>query len=160
MSTAPYMNLVSPVLPVDRRDFELVDPTILNPNNANPLLDGEWLSLNTSAYKLERGSGTLAVPSYQVFAERGRYDTQGAQKVPVLFIGSYEAETSIYNSSGLSVNDFLVVGDVTISATTKKGLIKCPTSSGSYWIVGHVTRLPTGKVRYRTLQGGFLRVIP
>ena len=76
MSIAPYMNLISEVLPVQRRDFYMADATLLNPNNANPVLDGEWLQLD-STYKLTRGaSGNVAVPSWQLFAERGRFDTQ------------------------------------------------------------------------------------
>jgi len=152
MSTPPYMTLISEVLPVIRRDFVIADPTLLNPNNANPLYDGEWLQLDTN-YKAARGadgSGVheAIVPSWQLFAERGRYDTQSIQKAPLLFIGGYEAETSIYLVTGLSIGDPLVVQDVTIDGVTKRGLAKLPVGSGEHMIVGYVTRLPTGKVRY------------
>ena len=148
MSTAPYLTLISPVLPVDRRDFYLTDPTILNPNNANPLLDGEWLELD-SDYKAKRGSASpSATVSYQVFAERGRYDTQAIGKVPLLFIGAYEAETSVYTSTGLAVNNYLVVDDVTVGGQTKRGLVKIPAGAGEYLVVGVVTRVLTGKIRY------------
>ena len=115
MSNAPYLTLISEVLPVQRRDFYLADPTLLNPNVSNPILDGEWLALD-SDYKLARGSGSLAV------------------------------------------NDLLVVGDVTFGGQTKKGLIELPTAAATYWVVGQVTRLPTGKVRYLTC--GFRIVVP
>jgi len=36
MSLAPNLTLISEVLPVQRRDFTLTDPTILNPNATNP----------------------------------------------------------------------------------------------------------------------------
>lgn len=157
MSNAPYLTLISEVLPVQRRDFYLADATLLNPNVANPLIDGEWLTLDAN-YKLERASGTLAKRSWQVFAERGRYDTQAIGKTTVLFNGDYEAETSVYTSTGLAVGDFLVVGDVTVGGLTRKGLIELPTGAGSYWVVGTVTRLPTGKVRYLTC--GFRIVVP
>src|SRR5688500_13639350 len=113
MSNAPRLTLISDLLPIIRRDFDLADPTLLNPVGTNPLLDGEWLQLNSS-YKLTRGAaGDVAVPSYQLFAERGRYDTQSIGKVPVLFIGGYEAETDIADFTGLAVNDPLKVSDVT-----------------------------------------------
>jgi hypothetical protein len=160
MSTAPHLNLLSPVLPVDRRDFYMDDPTLLNPNNANPIIDGEWLSLDTTSGKLIRGSGTLATMSFQVFSEKGRYDTQPIGKVTTLFLGGYEAETDVYTSTGLAINSFLVVGDVTVGGLTKKGLIKLPTASGSYLVVGSVTKLPTGKVRYVKFASPWLRVVP
>lgn len=148
MSFAPYLTLISEVLPVERRDFYAADPTILNPNATNPLLDGEWMSIDSS-YKAARGSGNQAVPTWQVFAERGRYDTQAIGKVPFLFIGGYEAETTICTLTGIGIGDALIVGDVTVSGQTKQGLIKCPASSGTYLVVGFATRLPgSGKLRY------------
>jgi len=148
MSTAPYMNLISEVLPIQRRDFYLADTGLLNPNNANPILDGEWLQLDSS-YKLARGSGTQAVPAWQVFAERGRYDTQAIGKAPVLFIGGYEAETSICDVTGCAVGDALVVADVTVGGLTKRGLDKISASTGIYLVFAYVTRLVgTTKLRY------------
>ena len=157
MSTPPYLELISEVLPVQRRDFYMDDPALLNPNNANPLLDGEWLSLNSS-YKLARGTGTLATRPFQVWTERGRYDTQAIGKATVLFSGAYEAETSVADLTGLAIGDCLVVGDVTVGGLTKKGLLKLPAAAAGYWVVGTVTRLPTGKVRY--LTAGFQIVVP
>src|ERR1043166_6304071 len=102
MSQAPYFNLISEVLPVQRRDFYLADPTLLNPNVSNPILDGEFLSLANND-KLVRGSSEQAAPAWQVFAERGRYDTQAIGKTVVLFIGGYEAESAIVDVSGAAV---------------------------------------------------------
>lgn len=144
MSIPPFLELISEVQAIIRRDFYIADPALLNPIGANPLLDGEWLSLDTN-YKLVRGTGTLTTRSFQVWTERGRYDTQAIQKVTVLFANSYEAETSIVNLTGLAVGDWLMVGDVTVGGLTKKGLIK---AAGTGLVVGSVTRLPTGKVRY------------
>lgn len=153
MSFAPNFNLISEVLPVQRRDFAMANADLLNPNNANPLLDGEWLGLNGS-YQVARGSGAQASPTWPVFAERGRYDTQAIGKVPVLFGGFYEAETAICDTSGLAVGDFLEVGDVTINSLTKQGLLEAA-GGGQHWIVGVVTRLPgSGVVRFWH-NGGF-----
>src|SRR5215204_6523746 len=120
MSLPPFFTLVSEVLPIQRRDFYAANTALLNPNNANPLIDGEWLELDSS-YKAARGTGEAAVPSWVLFAERGRYDTQSIGKVPLLFNGGYEAETKVYTATGLAVGNALVVQDVTIGGLTKRG---------------------------------------
>lgn len=147
MSNAPYLTLVSEVLPIQRRDFYLADRTLLNPNNANPLLDGEWLELNSS-YQLARGSGEAANPSWQLFAERGRYDTQAIGKAPVLFQGGYEAECQIVNLTSLTVGAALMVTDVTFQTLTRRGLALSAVTSGEHMIFGYVTRVFTDRVRY------------
>ncbi len=153
MSIAPNFVLISELMSIQRRDFDLAVPDLLNPLNANPLLDGEWLTLNTS-YQLARGSGEASRPTWPVFAERGRYDTQAIGKTTVLFGGFYEAETRIANLSGLVAGDLLVVGDVTVDALTKKGLLEAA-GAGQHWVVGVVTKAPTGgKVRFWH-NGGF-----
>lgn len=154
MSLAPNLTMISEVLPVHRRDFTLTDPTILNPNATNPLLDGEWLEMNASAYTVGRGSGEAASVAWPVFSLRGQYDTQAIQKSTLLFLGQYEALTAIVNVSSLAVGSFLVVADVTIGGLTKRGL-KLAAGSGQHFIHGIVTKLPGGgKVQF-VHMGGF-----
>lgn len=148
MSNAPYLQLISEVLPVQRRDFYVATPGLLNPNNANPLLDGEWLQLDTS-YKLARGSGEQAVPAWVLFAERGRYDTQAIGKAPVLFQGGFEAESQIVNATSADVGDALVVQDVTFGGLTRRGLAVLGAGAGEHMIFGYVTRALTGPTRIR-----------
>jgi hypothetical protein len=144
---APNFNLVSEVLPVQRRDFALGVAGLLDPNNANPLIDGEWLELDAS-YQAVRGTGAGAALSWPVFAERGRYDTQAIGKTVLLFGGFYEAETRVADLTGLAVGDFLVVDDVTVDTLTRKGLLEA-SGAGQHFVVGQVTRLPGGgKVRF------------
>jgi hypothetical protein len=83
-------------------------------------------------------------------AERGRYDTQAVSKTTLLFIGGYEAETTVCDVSGLSVGDMLMVDAVTVGGVAnKRGLKKLSASSGQHLVFGYVTRLPGGgKVRY------------
>lgn len=153
MSTAPNFTLISELMSIQRRDFDLAVPDLLNPINANPLLDGEWLSIN-AAYQLARGAGEVAKPTWPVFMERGRYDTQAIGKTMVLFGGFYEAETRIVNVAGLVVGDFLVVADVNVDGTVKKGLIEAA-GAGQHWVVGIVTKPPAnGRVRFWH-NGGF-----
>ncbi len=147
MSLPPYLTLVSEVLPVQRRDFYAADPTLLNPNNANPLYDGEWLEIDSN-YKLARGSGEAVNVSYVLFAERGRYDTQAIGKVPVLFMGGFEAETKIVNLSSLVVGSQLMVTDVTVNSQSKRGLALAAVSSGEHLLFGVVTRVFSDRIRF------------
>lgn len=147
MSIAPYLTLITEVLPVHRRDFYVANPALLNPGNANPIVDGEWLTLDT-AYKAIRGAGEAAVPSWQVFAERGRYDTQAIGKVPLLFLGGYEAETKVANLTGMDVGDGLVVADVTFQSLTRRGMAVLGAGAGNHLIFGYVTRVFSDRVRY------------
>jgi hypothetical protein len=152
MSFAPFLELKSDLLPVQRRDFYAAVPSLLNPNNANPLLDGEWLQLDTN-YKAARGadgSGTheAVVPSWQLFAERGRYDTQAIGKVPLLYLGLYEAECKIVDVTGADVGDALVVQDVTFQTLTRRGLKVLGAGSGEHLIFGYVTRVYSDRLRY------------
>lgn len=153
MSTAPFLTLVSEVLPVQRRDFYLANPALLNPNNANPLLDGEWLQLDAN-YKIGRGadgSGTheAIVPSWQLFAERGRYDTQAIGKAPILFTGGYEAESKIVDLTGATVGSALVVQDVTFQAIAgRRGLKVLGAGTGEHLIFGFITRVFSDRLRY------------
>ena len=94
--------LVSEFQTIHRRPFELADPTILKPTNANPLLDGEWCE-HTAAYKMARGAGIAAVPSFAYFAERGRYEVQAIQKGPFLYLGDYEADTLIMDATSVKI---------------------------------------------------------
>lgn len=147
MSVAPTLTLITEVMPVIRRDFTLYDPTILNPTAVNPLLDGEWLELDSN-YLAKRGSGEGTVNAFQVFSLRGQYDTQAIGKTTLLFLGGYEAETTLATVAGLAVGDLLVVSDVSVGGQNKRGLIEAA-GGGEHLIVGIVTRvIGTTKVRF------------
>lgn len=159
MSTAPFMTLVSPVLPVDRRELILATPSLLNPNNANPLLDGEWLELDSTGKGIRgvTGSGTheAVAPSWQVFAEKGRYDTQAIGKVPVLWLGGYEAESKVVDVTGATIGAPLVVQDVTFQSLTRRGLKVLGAGTGEHMIFGYVTKVFSDRLRYITTAGSF-----
>lgn len=138
----PNFELITELQTLTRRDFPLADPTILAPVGATPLLDGEFLELDTN-YKLARkpentghvvvggtaeGANLLVFP---VFAERGRYDTQAIGKTTILMMGMYEAETHVCDGTGAAVGDWLTVQDVTVDAVTlKRGLKKNVATAG------------------------------
>jgi len=144
---ATNFEMVTEVQALLRRDFPVADKTLLNPNNANPLMDGEMLSLD-SAYSLVRGAeGSLA---FALFAERGRFDTQAIGKATVLFGGTYEANTRVFTAAGLALGGRLMVSAaVTVDTLTKSGLI-IHDGVATKDIIGYVTRLPAN-------NGGLLR---
>ena len=137
--------LVTEVQGLLRRDFTVADRTLVNPNNANPLMDGEFLNLDTS-YKLIRGTdGSFGMA---LFVERGRMDVQAIGKGTVLMGGAYEADTRVFTTTGLTLGGKLQISaSVTVDTLTKSGLANY--SSGE--VVGYVTRLPAnngGKLRF------------
>jgi hypothetical protein len=140
--------LVSEFQVIQRRPFELNDVTVLNPNSINPILDGEFLQLNTG-YKMVRGAvNPSVIPSYCYFAERGRYETQAIGKGPFLYMGWYEADTKIMDAAGLGIGSNLEVADVSIGGANKRALKLATTG----YVIGVVTRLPAD-------NGGWLRFI-
>jgi hypothetical protein len=129
--------LISDFPTITRKSFELAVPGILDPLNANPLLYGEFLEINSS-YQAVRGTGNNASPAFAAFAERGRTDTQAIGRVPLLQNGGYEAETQIMDSTSLVVNAPLMVGSVTIGGVAgKRGLVL---QTSTNFIIGYVTR--------------------
>jgi len=144
-----HFELVTDLQGLIRRDFYLADKTLANPNATNPLIDGEFVNLDT-AYKLVRGAdGTIG---FAVFMERGRFDVQALGKTTVLFLGGYEADTRVFTSAGLTLGGKLQLSaSVTVDGKTKSGLANY--SAGE--VLGYVTRLPAnngGKLRFlRTL---------
>lgn len=172
MATVQRINFepVSDILPVQRRDFPLADPTLADPLNSVALVDGEWMTINSS-YQLLRSStitvvGNLAtLRSFPCFMERGRYDVQAMaeRKTMVLWRGDYEFDTRIFDATvalgaGAAITFVmqpLKVATVTIGARNFTGLVGHGGTADSNPIVGYVTRLPAsngGKLRF--ISGG------
>lgn len=144
-----HFKLRSEVQTLTRRDFSLVDSTLLQPTNANPLEMGEWLMLNSSSYALVRSDGSL--PSWVMYAEKGRSDTQAIGKTPVLFLGTYEAETLIYTATSLVVGSALKCdAGVSYLSLNKAGLVIHGGGGDTDHIIGYVMQV---------VSGGYLRFI-
>ena len=137
--SAPNFELITELQVTLRRDFPLKVPGILNPMDAQPLVEGEWLELDAD-YLLKRGSGAgVSGAVFPVHTERGRYDTQAVQKANVIFAGQYEAETKMFDTGGTyNPGTELMVDDVTIGGIVRRALK--PATSGKM-VVGHVTKL-------------------
>jgi hypothetical protein len=173
MSTIQKVNFepVSDVLPVQRRDFALADKTLSDPLNAVALVDGEWMTLDTS-YKLVRAAtistlgtagagGRAAVRSFPLFAERGRYDVRAMaeMKMPVLWRGEYEFDTRVFDATAVvgsgaaitTVMQPLKVATIAIGSRNYCGLVGHGGAADTAPVQGYVTRLPAsngGKLRF------------
>lgn len=105
MATVQKVNFepVTDIMPVQRRDFPLADPTLAQPLNSLALVDGEWMALATAG-KIVRAAditvlgssgptGIATTKSFPLWAERGRYDVQAiaGTKMPILFLGFWKS---------------------------------------------------------------------
>jgi len=171
MSTIQKINfeVKSDVIPVVRRAFTLADKTLIDPNNALVLLDGEWMAVNDSG-KLVRAAdiatvgakalnGSNPTRSYPLWGERGRTDVQAIGKAAVLFGGWFEAETRLYDASAKAtggaevqypaityVGQPLQVACITIGTRNVVGLVgaAAPAHTGEIpTVVGYVSALPS-----------------
>lgn len=173
MSTVQKVNFepVSDVLPVQRRDFPLSDPTLAQPLNAVALVDGEWMTI-TSTYKLVRAAdvtvlgtagaaGIATLRSFPLFAERGRYDVQAiaGTKMPILFRGEYEFDTRIFDAAAVcgsgaaitTVMQGLKSATIALGGRNYCGLVGHGGAGDASPVLGYVTRLPAangGKLRF------------
>ncbi len=172
-STVTKINFepVTDILPVQRRDFPLATPALADPLNAAALVDGEWMTLNSS-YQILRatdlgtdstsgGAGVASLKSFPLWAERGRYDVRAMSgtKMPVLYMGDYEFDTRIYDSTVTATGGApitfvlqpLIVATITIGTRAYTGLVGGLLATTTTPIVGYVTKLPAsngGKLRF------------
>lgn len=168
MSTIQKVNFepVSDILPVWRKDLALADKTLADPLNAVALIDGEWLTLNSS-YQWVRATTISSVGnpatarSFLCFNERGRSDRMGMadKKTTALFRGEYEGDTRVYDAaavvgSGAAISAVLQplkVATITIGTRNFTGLVGHGGSADTDLVVGYVTKLPAnngGKLRF------------
>lgn len=180
MSTVQKINFepISDVIPVVRRDFTLANRTLIDPFNANVLIDGEWLTLNNSG-QLVRATdigtagvkslnGASRVRSFPLFSERGRTDVQALGKPTVFFGGWFEADTRIFDAAAKPgggaleqypaisyVGQPLQVATIVVGTRSLSGLVGADVNEFTAdipFVVGWVTRLPAnngGKLRFR-----------
>lgn len=154
---APNFTLISELQTLTRYDFTVTNPALLNPLNANPIVDGEWLELDSN-YQLIRGAPGAGVhegtaPAHVVHTEQGRYDVQGLGKVNVLYLGMYEAETYVTDTGySPTLGDRLTVQDVSFNSLTRRGL-NVAASTGKM-VVGFVTKVYSGQKKFRFVHYG------
>lgn len=154
---------------VVRRDFGLSDPTnLLSVTSSTALIDGEWVTFDDTPATLGKlvratdiGSvgGLASKLAFPVWAERGRTDVMAMseKKVPILYMGFYEADTRVFDASavagGAAITTTLqplCLATVTIGSRNYTGLVGSSYTSNNL-IVGYAVRLPStngGKLRF------------
>lgn len=145
---ADELSLITPVNDNFRRDVELADPTLLDPTEADALIQGEWLVSN-SAGKFVRVGASSVRGAKQMFTQKGDTSAQAIGKVAVLQLHEYEAETTVF-ADGLTpaVGDPLTVKQATVDGVTRSALAAA--SSGDF-VYGYVSKAPAdngGKLRF------------
>jgi len=156
-----YFRLLSDVTVLYPRDYDLVDPTILDPASASTLFPGEWLKTvySGSDLKVQRGTGLetdrICGPYFADF--KARTDVQAVKRVPILQWGEYEAYTFICNTTGLTtVGQPLSVNDVTVDTFTgKRGLVLTPAGTNLVVATYMGPGEKTGEIRFLKKPGHF-----
>lgn len=173
MSTVQRVNFepVREVLPVQRANFPLADPTIADPLNAVALVDGEWLKLNTTGTAIQRAADVTTPADlgiglmYPCWNERGRSDVlaTGERRTVILWIGGWEFDTRIYDAAAVvsggaaitAIDQPVKVATITISGRNYVGLVGAQAGDADQW-VGYVTKLPTNNGGKLRIRGGML----
>lgn len=168
MTPTPYrvnFEPASSILSTHRLDLPPADPTLLLPYNAEALVDGEWMVIN-SDNKVVRAADVTTVGdaattiSFPWWVEKGRTDVQAIQKGTLIVMGQYIFNTRIYDGKsniGGSGNPAITtmlqpvkVATVQLAGRNYVGLVGSSYNDNSP-VVGYVFRLPQsngGKLRF------------
>lgn len=132
---------------------EASDVNPFDPDDARPLIEGEWLQ-RSGADKYSRGGdnvvtvagtpdGEGTAPAFLYFNEQGRTDVQVARRAHcIIGPAMFEFRTKACKSAGLSVGSKVSVWDHDMG--TSGGIVRrvlALQSSGSAYVVGYVTRI-------------------
>jgi hypothetical protein len=171
MSTVQRVNFepLSNLLQTQIRDKALADGTLVNPLNAVALVDGEWMTTDSSDKAIRASAiGTpgnpASVMSFPLFAERGRTDVQARAErgVPLIMFGEWEADTRIFDAaatvgSGAPITTQwqpVKVATITIGSRSYCGLVGHGGVADTAPIAGYVSRLPAANGGKLRIHGG------
>lgn len=154
------------------RDYPLADPTLANPLNSVCFVDGEWfVVVNKKAQRAADitvlgtagAGGRATIPSFPLWAERGRTDVQAmaGAKVPLVRGSDWEADVRIFDAAvtvaaGAPITfdeQPLKVATIAIGGRNYCGLVGHGGSSDPAPISAYVMILPAannGKLRIRS----------
>lgn len=137
------------------RDFpaDAVTSGLILPTVANAIDVGEWFECTAASdgKLVARAGGGL--PSYCMYAEKGRTDLQATRRIPLLTLGDYIADTKIMSVAGpLAIGDLLKVGNVTIAGVVRSGLVQHGGPADADFVVAHAMILPANNNNYLRFQ--------
>jgi hypothetical protein len=154
------LTMITPVNDNFRRDVTLLDPTLLDPNEADALVQGEWVSVDNASGKAIRHATSTARGAMQVFTPKGDLSGQAIGKVAVLQLHEYEAETTIFDDGfNPSAGDPVTVGTITLDGVGPGPFVGLKLPAGGDIIYGVCTKSPTnnnGKLRFMKSTQGVL----
>ena len=168
MSTVQRVNFdpVTSTMYANIRDVPLADKTLIQPNNsATGLVDGEWMTFNTSG-KLVRATDVTSLGAvasglaWILWYERGRSDGQAKAEpsVPILYLTEYEGDTRIFDAAVTvtggapitAIGQPLKVATIALGGRNYSGLVGSQLTE-NVPIIGYVTKLPSqngGRLRF------------
>jgi hypothetical protein len=152
MATKETWKVVTPIQSRDRIVWPVADPTLLQPSNANPLVMGELLQLD-SAGKLIRATDDTK-PSWCLIDSAGRADVQAISSVTVIGVDAMMFDTLVFdNAAAPALGAVLMQATVTNAAAslTNKSGFKTHAAGGEQ-VMGHVIQIAAN-------NGGYLRVL-
>lgn len=135
-----------------RSALPLVNPQLVNPHSKSPLplFPGEFVA-DAPGGKYDRATDA-AKPAYAVIEDFGDYGVQASRKLSALRIGSYEANTGLFDPGLTTLGAPVMIGDVNVgdagNPENHTGLVA---HTGSNIIVGYVTKLAAengGRLRF------------
>jgi hypothetical protein len=98
---------------------------------------------------MARGTGDAAVPSFPYFQGSGSYDVQAIGKGPFLFLNPYEADTLVFDGTGIvSIGQPLMVTTGTYGGIANRRILALNDNPATKYVVGYVTRLPASNNNY------------
>ena len=149
---ANELSLITPVNDTFRRDVEVASATLIDPNDALALTQGEWVVSNASGKFVRVSSQTLG--AFQVFTQRGDTSAQAIGKIAVLQLHEYEAETTQFaDAITPAIGTALALDAVTIDGVTNRsGFRVAITGDYVYAFVTKASADNGGKLRYQTAR--------
>lgn len=134
---------------------EASDLNVFNPLGARPLVEGEWLEMETtsSGRKFTRGGnnamavpatpdGEGTVPAFLYFMEEGRFDAQATKRAHgIMGPSMFEFRTKLIDTTGLSVNDAVAVFDWDGLASAFGLVRRVLAKRTAGYVIGRVTRI-------------------
>lgn len=164
--------LVSNTLYMERGGFS-IDRSLLDPSNANAILDGEWVRSADGkvAVRATDVTSTGAEPTYAddqfypVLTKSGRTDLQALadSRIATITLGGYRANTRLFDKDAVvgsgaaisRVGQGLKIATILISGRKATGLVGHGGSGDSAKVVARVYMLPSdngGKLMIRSVD--------
>lgn len=171
MSTVQRVNFepLSNLLQTQIRDKVLSDGTLVNPLNAVALVDGEWMTTDSSdkavrATAIASVGNGASVMAFPLFAERGRTDVQARAErgVPLIMFGEWEADTRIFDATAVVGSGAAItaqwqpvkVATITIGSRNYSGLVGHGGAADTAPVAGYVSKLPAANGGKLRIHGG------